>query len=180
MNELIPKLNKEIDSVLEESLDKQFVQETPNIYDVLKKLDDLEIHKNELEETAGKYNYYQEQLQVQPTIFENLDSLREELSIRCLLWRSLKEWEEMTEEWLKTDFKDIDANKIKNIAEEYAKKCLRLEKNLEDNPIQSKLKVKVDTFKLAMPIVMALRNENLEDNHRQKINEVCGVEINVQ
>jgi hypothetical protein len=42
---------------------------------------------------------------------------------------------------------------------------MRLEKNLDPNPIQEKLKILVNTFKDAMPIVTALRNEKLEEHH---------------
>lgn len=30
-----------------------------------------------------------------------------------------------------------------------------------------------------MPIVIALRNENMQDSHRQEINELTGVVINI-
>ena len=34
------------------------------------------------------------------------------MTLRCLMWRSLKEWQEMNEVWLKTRFNDIDAKSI--------------------------------------------------------------------
>ena len=41
----------------------------------------------------------------------------------------------MNEAWLKTPFGDVDAKSIAKEAENYAKICMRLEKNLEPNPI---------------------------------------------
>ncbi len=41
-------------------------------------------------------------LQTQPTVFDTLDVLREGLSLRVVMWRSLKEWEELTEKWTQT------------------------------------------------------------------------------
>jgi dynein heavy chain len=46
---------------------------------------------------------------------------------------------------------------------------MRLEKNLDPNPIQEKLKTAVTTFKEAMPIVKALRNEYLNEQHWAQI-----------
>ena len=46
---------------------------------------------------------------------------------------------------------------------------MRLEKNLEPNPIQEQLKEAVVRFKDAMPIVNALRNDKLEPYHWDKI-----------
>jgi hypothetical protein len=51
------------------------------------------------------------------------------------MWRSLKEWEELTEKWTKTQFNAINAKDIATRADAYAKICMRLEKNLEENPI---------------------------------------------
>ena len=47
------------------------------MYDNLRRLDALEAHFKELEQTSMKYNSYQEVLQVQATQFENLENLRE-------------------------------------------------------------------------------------------------------
>lgn len=56
---------------------------------------------------------------------------------------------------------------------------MRLEKNLEDNPIQRELKELVDTFKGAMPIVVALRNENLKEPHWKEIKELINADFNI-
>ena len=88
------------------------------------------------------------------------------------MWRSLKEWEELKEKWEKTQFSAIQAKDIAQKADQYAKICMRLEKNLEPNPIQAKLKELVDTFKGAMPIVVALRNENLKEHHWKEIKDL--------
>jgi len=42
----------------------------------------------------------------------------------------------MNEEWLKTQFGKIDANDIKTKADKFSKNCMRIEKNLDPNPIQ--------------------------------------------
>jgi hypothetical protein len=45
---------------------------------------------------------------------------------------------------------------------------------LESNPIQEDLKILVETFKGAMPIVSALRNKNLTTEHWKDIRELIG------
>lgn len=56
---------------------------------------------------------------------------------------------------------------------------MRLEKNLEDNPIQKKLKDLVDTFRGAMPIVVALRNDNLKESHWKEIKDLINADFNI-
>ena len=81
------------------------------------------------------------------------------------MWRSLNEWQDLNEKWYKTQFNEVDAKGITALAEKFSKNCMRLEKNLDPNPIQEKLKILVNTFKDAMPIVTALRNDKLEEHH---------------
>jgi len=96
---------------------------------------------------------------------------------RHLLWHSLQEWEELTEQWVKTNFGEIDAPTIEAASEKYDKIAKRLEKSLEVNPIQAKLKDLVDEFKGAMPIVTSLRNDKLTDAHWEQIREIVQNDI---
>lgn len=97
---------------------------------------------------------------------------------RHLMWHSLEEWAQMTDEWKKTNFADIDAPKIAKEAEKFAKICKRVEGALPPNPVQAKLKFLVEEFEAAMPIVMALRNPDMQDSHLADINELIGQELN--
>ena len=56
---------------------------------------------------------------------------------------------------------------------------MRLEKNLDPNPIQEKLKILVNQFKDAMPIVTALRNDKLEEHHWAQIKALIKKDIDV-
>lgn len=75
----------------------------------------------------------------------------------------------MNEDWVGTKFSDIDPTAIAKEADKYFSIAMRLEKNLDPNPIQETLKKKVVTFKEAMPIVKALGNERLEAKHLEEI-----------
>lgn len=94
-----------------------FLSNKSSMYDVLRKLDILETTFKELESTAVKFNQYQEVLQVQATPFEELETLREELTLRCMMWRSLREWEEKTDQWIKEKFNNINAKDIQGKAD---------------------------------------------------------------
>lgn len=89
------------------------------------------------------------------------------MSLRCEMWRSLHSWTKKEGVWYKTPFQSIEAQDIKLEADKYFKTAMKLEKNLEPNLIQEQLKSRVETFKEAMPIVIALRNDKLTDGHWQ-------------
>ena len=52
-------------------------------------------------------------------------------------------------------------------------------RTLEENPIQQKLKELVDTFKGAMPIVVALRNDNLKEHHWKEIKDLIQADFDI-
>ena len=81
------------------------------------------------------------------------------------MWRSTRDWKNYTDQQLATAFIAVDAPTVKVEAEKYAKIVSKLEKNLEDNPIQRNLKEMVETFRGAMPIVTALRRAELKPQH---------------
>lgn len=165
LEQQIPSLHKDIHSLHEESILPQYLEESSSMEQMIKELDEKKARYEELEATAQKYNAWQEVLDTPPTNFTDLENCREELFNRHLMWHSLDEWEQLTEAWVKTKFNEIDAPKIEEQSEKYDKIAKRLEKSLEANPIQARLKDLVDTFKGAMPIVTALRNKQLEEDH---------------
>jgi hypothetical protein len=95
------------------------------------------------------------------------------------MWRSLNEWEEKTDAWVQEKFVNINAKDIQAKADQFSKICNRVEKNLPPNPISQKLKVLVDTFKAAMPVVTALRNDKLQKDHWNEINTLIGTTLEI-
>ena len=147
--------------------------------DIIKQLDDKIVLFKQYDETSERYNDWQNKLYVPTTNFENLDECRTQLLNRHLMWHSLDEWGTMTEEWKRSNFGQIDAQNIQKLAEKYAKICKRIEGALDPNPIQQKLKHLVEQFEAAMPIVMALRNPDLQEHHWTDIRELIGQDLDI-
>jgi hypothetical protein len=91
---LIPKLDADINELLEQSIDAKFLDgdQMENKYPILQELDEIEARFKELEALKEKYNNWQMVLETQPTVFENLEECREQYSLRCLMWRNLERW----------------------------------------------------------------------------------------
>jgi dynein heavy chain len=88
------------------------------------------------------------------------------------MWRSLSTWEDKQQEWIKVQFSKIDAKTISEEADAYAKVANRVEKILPSNPIGEKLKLLVDTFRGTMPVVVALRNDDIQESHMLEIKDL--------
>ena len=102
---------------------------------MIEDLDKKWVQFQELSERSIKYNEWQEVLGTPSTAFDNIESLREELFNRRLMWHSLKEWEEMTDKWVKTNFGEINAEEISGASEKYNRITNKLGNQLPTNAI---------------------------------------------
>lgn len=169
--QLIPKLDEDINELLELAINPKFLNgdNMDKMYDIISELDGIEAKFKELEALKEKYNKYQEVLETTPTVFENLEECREQMNLRCLMWNSLNKWQEYNDKWYKTPFAEIDTEAIATLSDKFAKNCIRIEKQLDPNPIAEKLKGLVNQFKEAMPVVKALSSDKLTENHWSQI-----------
>ena len=89
LDQMIPKLHMEVENLKEESQVPQYLDKNSDMGEMIKQLDEkMEIFK-QLQETSVKYNNWQEELRTQPTIFSDIDELKEILESRWTLWHSL-------------------------------------------------------------------------------------------
>lgn len=175
----IPVLDENITGLYEQSIDQKFIDPNSDPAQMKRELDELETQFNKLDKMAEKYNHQQVKLDTQQTAFKDLETAREEISNRCLLWRSLDEFVSQTEKWKRTDFNEIDVKSIQAKSDQYYRYVSKLEKSLPANQVLDKLKVIVKQFREAMPIVSALSNDKLTETHWTEINTTVGKEINV-
>jgi hypothetical protein len=96
------------------------------------------------------------------------------------MWRSLEEWQKYNEDWYKTPFAEIKVEEITALSDKFAKNCIRIEKNLDSNPIAEKLKELVTTFKDAMPVVKALSTDKLGEHHWGQIKGLIKKDFDIQ
>ena len=90
------------------------------------------------------------------------------------MWKSLKEWKQLTEEWTETKFNDINVQEIKQKGDHYNKVVTRCSKNMPSNPVLEELKSFIYEFKETMPVVVALRNKDLQELHWKEMVKIIG------
>jgi len=174
---LVPALQSELDALKKEIEDEVLLTHQENINSVLARLASLQIRFTNCWENCVKYNQYQEKLNLEVTEFTVAENIKKGLKLRQDMWKSLQEWESLTESWTSQQFNTIDAKEIGLKAEEYAQIAQTVDKELPENPISKELKSMVDTFKKIVPIVAALRNDNLKKVHWKIIKELLKSEF---
>lgn len=91
---MTPQLSSEIDDLLDRTTHEKFTDgdSLEKMFDILGEIDEIESTFKQLEETKERYNRWQVELETNQDTFENLEELREQMTLRSLMWRSLNEW----------------------------------------------------------------------------------------
>jgi len=85
----------------EATLDPIYLDGSANILEVLKTLEEKEEKFAEMQAKSERYLYWQEVLGAPQTPFDNIEKLKEDLTLRSLMWKSTKEWEELQDSWVR-------------------------------------------------------------------------------
>ena len=178
-DQMIPELIHDLDQLKLDIEDPRLLTREEGVDENLTKLSKLEDRFKEADNSAEKYRGYQQTLNLEQSEFALVDEVREGLSLRSDLWKSLQEWNILTERWISQQFATINSKEIGNEAEHYAKVAYRVDRELPENPVSKELKIAVNTFKKAVPVVLALRNENLQKHHWKAIKDLLASDFEV-
>jgi len=73
-------------------------------------------------------------------------------------------------------FNKIEVDEIQSLCDKYARHISKCKKKIPaQNEILMALEDKVKEFSSTMPVVVALRNDKLKENHLQQIKDIIGV-----
>eukprot|EP01064_Diplonema_japonicum_P034413 TRINITY_DN7114_c0_g1_i1.p1 TRINITY_DN7114_c0_g1~~TRINITY_DN7114_c0_g1_i1.p1 ORF type:complete len:4107 (+),score=1152.60 TRINITY_DN7114_c0_g1_i1:350-12322(+) len=121
---------------------------------------------------------YQEGFQMSdPTPIPEIAEIHRDISDKLRLWQSLKDWQEITTKWKQTVFSKLDAPEIEAEVQKYDKTVKQVDRSLKGSPVVPKLRSMVEAFRLTMPVITCLKNQDLKDHHWQQIDEIVGKEL---
>lgn len=115
----IPQLDTEVATLLEECLLPIYLDNNSSMPDMIKQLNEKMEKFQVLRDTSIKYNGWQDEMRWTPTIFSNIEELKNELEARYTLWHSLSEWKELKEGYEKMLWNDIKVEEISATSDNY-------------------------------------------------------------
>jgi dynein heavy chain, axonemal len=149
---------------MEQATQEKYLKISTKIDDAVTELSVIDQKMKEAENNMEKYTQYEEILGVQePANFQAVLDAREELNLRYHMWKGINEFGNLNKEWAKIPFKDVDAKKIANQTEMYARIVNKCKKNLAENKVLNLLMDPVMAYKATMPVVTALRSKYLTE-----------------
>jgi dynein heavy chain len=110
-------------------------------------------------------------------LFLELNELEHDINLRKILWKSIEEWDILIKKWLSNLIDDIKVDVVQKEVNKFTQNIYMLEKGLPPNELVPRLKIKVLDFKKALPIIVALRNQNLKFRHYQQIKHLIGIDL---
>ena len=176
---LIPELKIRLENLYNNVQSEVLLSQDEPIDKILNEISVLEEEFNSCEGLTVKYLNYQQALNVEAISFPLVEEIREALSLRSDMWRSLKSWKILTETWITQQFSTINSKEIAIKAEEYAKISRRVEKGLPENPIAKELKSLIATFRKTVPVVKAFSNKAIEKYHWNSIKELLKADFDI-
>lgn len=89
-----------------------------------------------------------------------MDQTFTEIRMRQQLHSSVEEWEQSYKRWTTAEFNTLIVNELIDLTVKTIKNCMQFEKYLPSNNIVPELKQAAEEFKLKLPVIGYLRNNN--------------------
>ncbi|XP_032239531.2 dynein axonemal heavy chain 6 isoform X3 [Nematostella vectensis] len=100
-----------------------------------------------------------------------------DLALRRLLWEATQEWQGLVEQWEATPFDLLSTENVQKDVTRFIQTVYLLEKGLPPNRVVPRLKQRVTSFKLGMPVITSLRNPALRTRHWEAVQDVIGTRL---
>lgn len=95
-------------------------------------------------------------------MYTEIDKTFTEIRLRQNLHNSVEEWEEAYKRWTTLEFNKLVVNELVDLTLKTIKNCTQFEKYLPANNILPELKQEAENFRLKLPVIGYLRNNNFK------------------
>ncbi|GBG25533.1 Dynein heavy chain 6, axonemal [Hondaea fermentalgiana] len=177
LEEKIPRLHTKVSSLRAVLSNVIIFDPAAPSKEVIDFLEDAEKQYGEIQTQREKFTRFQKTLGVAVSTYDELDEVKQDLTIKLKLWRAFRDWDSLSMSWCRTIFEEVDAAAILLEVEKYLKTALQAERGLPGNLVAPTLRERVSDFKRTMPVVTALRCPALQDRHWDTIHRVLGYEV---
>ncbi|XP_053633338.1 dynein axonemal heavy chain 6-like [Cherax quadricarinatus] len=169
-------LDKEIEEVAAETakLAEQvqalrFLRVTSDREEALKMLEAADSRASTIRTQATTVIDYQTTFQMPVCPFKDLVEVEQEISLKMLLWRSLYEWEELTERWYQNEVRSLDVKEVSGVTLKYREKLDYLMAATAHSDVLLHLQSLITHLQEKLPVLEALTDSALRPRHWQEI-----------
>ncbi|CAG9467054.1 unnamed protein product [Pedinophyceae sp. YPF-701] len=139
--------------------------------------DDLVDRLRTLVGRVDEVQRYQRLFELEITQFPDLEDLVEDCELKHKLWHSIQTLRGLDREWRAAMLWDLDHHAVHETVTKMSQLCLRLDRVLLNNAVVPHLVQHVQSWKHALPLVMALRNTNMKPRHWMRLVHAYGARL---
>ena len=129
---------------------------------------------DEMKSRSSDLATWQETLELEIDDYDELGDTSMDCSIKLRLWQGLQTFTTSIESYKESSLESLDMEEMTRLIQVTMKTAGTALRSLDGNPVPELLKAKIDSFKLAIPAIEALRNPGLQERHWQEIEGALG------
>eukprot|EP00761_Pharyngomonas_kirbyi_P008673 gb/GECH01008685.1/.p1 GENE.gb/GECH01008685.1/~~gb/GECH01008685.1/.p1 ORF type:complete len:4033 (+),score=845.30 gb/GECH01008685.1/:1-12099(+) len=171
------EIEKDLKATQRKSRESLISDEDQDPQTVISFLEVLDEEINEIKDRIKTYNDYQNKFEAEISSVHILDEVSLEVRNKLKLWKSIQEWQNLSTQWLRTKFSQLQAEDMEEQVSSFSKTAFQMVKALSDNPLSHKLKAMVEKYKSVMPAVLELKNPALQDHHMKTLESLLDLEL---
>ncbi|XP_030068202.1 dynein axonemal heavy chain 3 [Microcaecilia unicolor] len=145
------------------------------------KIQDLEANLNQALTTFEEINKEEELLEMEKSQFPILQTTIASKAPFEQLWVTAYNFYKKSEEWMSGPFQDLNAEEINEEIGNMWRTMYKLAKTFVDTPgpkrVAENVKIKIDKFKMHLPVISVICNRGLKDRHWDQISSIVGFEV---
>lgn len=111
--------------------------------------------------------------------FQTLDNLKDSHKILYSIFKGIKDITRMSTDWNQLKFKDVKVKELSTICERFAKDIMVAERSVPESSVTPIFKKMVWLYRDAMPVIVALRSEYLENEHWQEVKSLLKSDFSI-
>jgi len=178
----VPRLRRECKAIDKEVQNDKFKTLETDMTEACNQLEEMKADVDNVIKRAKDLNNFQEYLETAQTDFTVTQDLLASWKSTRNMWCGLRDWIDLCEGWVKTQFLEIDVAVMQPLLDKYSKQAteVSLDADLKDTDVSALFSEKVNTIKSTMPIVTSLRDPHMKTAHFNDVNKIVGRTIDLE
>eukprot|EP01062_Namystynia_karyoxenos_P000025 TRINITY_DN10007_c0_g3_i1.p1 TRINITY_DN10007_c0_g3~~TRINITY_DN10007_c0_g3_i1.p1 ORF type:complete len:4448 (+),score=1759.39 TRINITY_DN10007_c0_g3_i1:82-13425(+) len=177
LDERMQGLEQELSDIARRAADQRVSDEDADMEEVIAFVQGLAAEVAAVHEQEQKLCGFQELFGLDVTGVERVSEVAKDVNDKAKLWTAMRDWAVLTASWLEMPFAQVDPEMVSDAVGRFTRTVNQVTRAFPLNPVVLKLRMMVDEFRIALPVIACLRNPHLQPHHLQQIDSIIGQPI---
>ncbi|KEG14779.1 putative dynein heavy chain [Trypanosoma grayi] len=174
IDEQMEELRHRIEAVYDRAGQPIVADDKADIDEVITFITALQTEAEGIAAREKELRQYQIVIGGEETAVETMTEMLNDVNVKARLWVGMREWDTFTEEQGPIPFEQLDVPAVQEKVQKYVTTVKQVSSKLAGNAAVSKLKSKVEEWRVLIPILQALTNPKMKLEHMSKVSNVIG------